>query len=741
MNDSIPERSAEVTVQSLSPENFDVILNHLVNGVLIVSTILGIPSVCVSLLRVGDIGWKPIMVLHLVDVVLLFIVTLFRHRFSYHVRVIVLLALLFSVSVAGLLTFGQASMGVSILLAGTILATVFLGLRSGIVVILVSVFICAFVGVLIHWGYVTYTIDFNPYLTHLRTWAVTCMVVALYGGICVTCLGLMRRSLVQHTSHLAQRSRELEQVNTSLEQEVDKRRKIEEQLQQSELKYRTLFEAANDAIFLMDQEVFTECNEKTLHVFGCQDKKQIVGKTPFEFSPAIQPDGRDSRESGAERIKAAYQGTPQFFEWQHCRADGTPFDVEVSLNRIDIQDRHILHAIVRDVSERKHIEAENVRLRQHLENVVNSMPSMLIGADLDGCVTQWNLEAQRRTGIEPQEALGQKLVDILPQWAEEMSCVSRAIQDRKVQNQPKVAHRDHGQMQYTDITVYPLVTNGTQGAVVRIDDITERVRLEEMMIQAEKMATLGGLAAGMAHEINNPLGVIVQGTQTVERRLSAELGANREVASRLGIDLGLFHRYLEERQVFHMLSLIHQAGLRAAKLVKNMLQFSRHSEVERRPESLSEVIADTLELAANDYDLRKRFDFRNIKIQCDLDGSLPNVNCVAMEVEQVILNLLKNAAQAMASNATSKPPTIIIRTYIEGNMACIEVEDNGPGMIEEIRQRVFEPFFTTKEVGYGTGLGLSICYMIITRNHHGSIQVDSEPGRGTLFTVRLPLHA
>jgi signal transduction histidine kinase len=150
------------------------------------------------------------------------------------------------------------------------------------------------------------------------------------------------------------------------------------------------------------------------------------------------------------------------------------------------------------------------------------------------------------------------------------------------------------------------------------------------------------------------------------------------------------------------------------------------------------VIERTVELASNDYDLKKQYDFRHIKIIRDFDPDLPRVPCVISEIEQVLLNLLRNAGQAIYSQRDrTEVPRIILRTRQDEGSARIEVEDNGPGMDETVRKRIFEPFFTTK--GMGTGLGLSVSYFIITNNHFGSIRAESSPGKGTRFIIQLPL--
>jgi signal transduction histidine kinase len=258
------------------------------------------------------------------------------------------------------------------------------------------------------------------------------------------------------------------------------------------------------------------------------------------------------------------------------------------------------------------------------------------------------------------------------------------------------------------------------------------------MVQTEKMMSLGGLAAGMAHEINNPLGIITQAAQNIERRISLDLPANRKASEELGLKLEGIRAYFDKRQIPDAIASVRTASARAAKIVANMLRFSRRADTTMEVTSLAQILDHAVELAANDYDLKKKYDFRSISIIKDYED-IPQVSMVSLEIEQVLLNLLKNAAQAMIANPTDRRPSITLRLRREDRYAVIEVEDNGPGMTEDIRRRVFEPFFTTKEPGVGTGLGLSVSYMIVTQNHKGLMEVQSTPGRGTVFKVSLPI--
>lgn len=270
-------------------------------------------------------------------------------------------------------------------------------------------------------------------------------------------------------------------------------------------------------------------------------------------------------------------------------------------------------------------------------------------------------------------------------------------------------------------------------------DMSQRRQIEDLLITSEKMVMVGGLAAGMAHELNNPLGIVLQNLQNIQRRISRTLPANARVAESVGLDLERLHRYLDERGIIRMLDDTFSAGARAADIIAGMLKFSRRAGSKHEAVLLPDLLESTIHLASCDYELKKIYNFMSITIIRDYDDQLPAIRMCRQEIEQMLFNLLKNAAQAVAGNPQDRPPKISIKTIHENSWAIIEVGDNGTGMSEDICKRIFEPFFTTREVGSGPGLGLSIAYAIVVNNHHGSISVSSAPGEGSLFTIRLPL--
>ncbi|WP_432738160.1 PAS domain-containing sensor histidine kinase [Maridesulfovibrio sp. FT414] len=271
-----------------------------------------------------------------------------------------------------------------------------------------------------------------------------------------------------------------------------------------------------------------------------------------------------------------------------------------------------------------------------------------------------------------------------------------------------------------------------------IKNYTDRIKVQELMIQSEKMTTVASLSAGMAHEINNPLGVISQSAQNIERRLSPQLSGNIEVAESLGISLELVNRYLDERKISTMLEAIKNASSRAARIIVRMLDFSRKSVESKEFCNLETLLDRAVEMAESESASDCTADFRKIRIVREIAPDLPEIICFPGEMEQVLFNLLRNSAQAMLEAEAGVDPVITIRISFNNAYVTLEVEDNGPGMDEHTRKKIFEPFFSTRAHGEGGGLGLSIVYFIVTRNHGGSIRVESEPGHGVKFVISLP---
>lgn len=522
--------------------------------------------------------------------------------------------------------------------------------------------------------------------------------------------------------------------------DITEQKAMEEALVKSEQLFRSVVENAPAGIFLVDTGY---------RIIYCND--QLCKMSGYSMDELIGMDIRDimdqeSRKKVLDRYHSMQSGEAieDHYEMVICRRDGERRHAMVYVDhfRDADGDPRTLGEIV-DITDRKETEMELSRLRNYMANIIDSMPSVLIGVSRNGKITLWNSEAQRRTGLDPDSVFGRELIEVIPWFSRYRSLIEESIESRKVEYRPKQNTSTRERNRYEDLTVYPLVADHSVGAVIRLDDVTDQVHMEEMMIQSEKMLSVGGLAAGMAHEINNPLAGMMQNAEVILRRLMSDIPENVRVASEVGTTMEAVREFLEKRNIVSQLRMIHDSGRRAALIVQNMLSFARKSEGRPDSNDLREVMDRTLELAENDYDMKKKYDFRHVEIVKEYEENVPPVVCQRSKIQQVFLNILRNGTEAMHESRyrTGNPEIsrFILRIREEPSFVVTEIEDNGPGIPEGLRTRIFEPFFTTKDVATGTGLGLSVSYFIVTEEHGGELEVDSVPGRYARFTVRLPL--
>lgn len=518
--------------------------------------------------------------------------------------------------------------------------------------------------------------------------------------------------------------------------DVSREKRAEQALRGSEAHLRSIFRAAPTGIGLVRNRVFEEVNERLCRMVGYQ-ADELLGRN----ARMLYPSDAEYDWVGREKYRQIEQFGTGTVETRWCRKDGTEIEVLLSSTPLDPTDLSLgVTFTALDITDRIRALEELKRLRSLLTSIIDSMPSVLVAVDGDARVTAWNRGAAEISGISVDQACGSALPEVFPQFSAELERVRTALASGCVQQARTIIQKTEGPARITDITVYPLVENGVAGAVIRLDDVTDRVRMEERMIQSEKMLSVGGLAAGMAHEVNNPLAAILQNVQNALRRTTEDLPANRQAAEAVGVSLEAIQDYLERRGVLRMLRGVLESGRRAAELVENMLSFSRKSPAAPSSCDLAELLEKTLALVSSDYDPSKQYDFRRVQIVREYAVDCPPVPCERSKIQQVFLNVLKNGAEAMmAQEQSEREPAFVLRTRCDGPWVRVDIEDNGPGMAEEVRRRVFEPFFTTREVGSGTGLGLSLSYFIVTQQHGGSMTVDSTVGKGTVFSIALPL--
>jgi len=545
--------------------------------------------------------------------------------------------------------------------------------------------------------------------------------------------------LEEKTRELDAKVIELEALKLELEEEVKERKKAEEKQKRTTNFLSALLDAVPTPMFYKDKEGrYQGCNKAFSNFMGVTPD-DIRGKRVDELWSGDQAAVYHQKD-----FELMQNPRHQVYEFKVTDKKGEAKSVIFAKDVFRDEKGRVAGIIgaFSDISELKQTQEEIRSLRNYLSNIIDSMPSILIGVDNKTRITHWNLRARKITCISQEVAKGQSLEKIFPQLENGTEYVQKAIESQQVYHHSRSTRQNKDRIVYEDITIYPLVTNGVDGAVIRIDDATERVQMEEMMTETEKMLSVGGLAAGIAHEINNPLAGMMQSAIVMKSRLeSTNMPANLQVAEELGIKMEDIRAFMDKRDIFRMIDAINDAGLRAAEIVNTMLSFARKSDANDMSFNYPNKLMDEiLELAATDYDLKKKYDFKSIEIIKEYDEKLPMLPCEGARVQQVLLNILRNGAQAMHT-AKTKFPRFIIRIYKadESDMVCMEIEDNGPGMDEETRSKVFDPFFTTKPVGIGTGLGLSVSYFIITRNHKGKMDVISEPGNGATFIIKLPI--
>ena len=535
----------------------------------------------------------------------------------------------------------------------------------------------------------------------------------------------------------AQPYAEMEALALSANAMIEGRLCAEKALLGSEARYRRLVDNTQDAIFLSGKDGrILDANKSACQRLG-YTHAEITAMHIWDVDHEATP------ESFAPLLRALTNKDSAVISGRHHKKDGSSFPVEILATIFWEEGQPLILGIARDITER--FEAEE-RLRQSEEKFVHlfqSSPDAIFLVHLaSGQIREANEACVRFFGHPREEMLGRTCheLGIFTNLRDRDLALSELRQGRMLKNlEVEMMDRD-AKILTCLMSSQALDIAGEAHALSVFHDITEQKKIQEMMIQSEKMISVGGIAAGIAHEINNPLGIVLQASQNLTLRTRPDFPKNREVAQEIGLDLDLLDRYLKARKLDVFIQDIRDAGTRAAFIVRNMLDFSRRSDTGRALCSLRDIAAKALNLAQSDYDLKKSYDFRRIRVEITEETAMPPVVCSETEIEQVFLNIFRNAAQAISGAPEPiENPRISVRMSARKGWARIQIDDNGPGMPPEVQRRIFEPFFTTKKPGEGTGIGLSVSYFIITRGHGGKIHADANPEGGMRFTIELPL--
>ncbi|MHC4860673.1 MAG: hybrid sensor histidine kinase/response regulator, partial [Planctomycetota bacterium] len=485
------------------------------------------------------------------------------------------------------------------------------------------------------------------------------------------------------------------------------RKRMEEELRQSERQYRGIFEASSDAFFILDTDgIVVDVNPAGCVMHG-KSRQEMIGH------PARELAHLDSQDQFAEFMREVSEG--EFFQTEavELRKDGTSFDIEVLGMPFDYQGKPHILAVIRDITERKRAE-KDLRLTQF---AVEHAADATFWIASDARFLNVNEAACRALGYSREELLQMTVHDIDPQFtAERWPGHWEELKERKSFVVDSEHRTKDGRIYPVEIAVNYVEYSGKEYNFAFARDVTERKRLEDQLRQSQKMEAVGSLAGGIAHDFNNLL-TAISGYSTLLLRKMVEQDPLRRKVEEIG-----------------------KAASRATALTGQLLAFSKKQVIEPRVLDLNHIVFEM-------GPMLDRLIGEDIELVSVLVPDVGNVRADRGQIEQVVLNLAVNARDAMPEGGRLTIETANVEVDEEqaslhidlepGPHVALVVADTGAGMDEETRDHVFEPFFTTKGRETSTGLGLSTVYGIVQQSE-GSVSLTSRPGEGTTFTIRLP---
>jgi PAS domain S-box-containing protein len=499
---------------------------------------------------------------------------------------------------------------------------------------------------------------------------------------------------------------------SKIARDITERKRAETRLIESECKFRSLFDNANDAIFILRDGVFADCNVNGSELFGVT-RERLIGQSPSLFSPPIQPDGRRSQEKALELMQRALTGEPQLFEWVHQRPDGATIYTDVRLSRFELHGEPYLQGVARDITERKKAQEQIAEQAALLDKARDA----ILVRDLGGSILFWNSGAERIYGWARQEALGRNVGELLysnPKQFEDINGL--AIRQGEWHGELQHLTRDKKQINIEARWTLIRDHEGNPKSVLAINtDITDKKKIEAQFLRAQRMESIGTLAGGIAHDLNNILAPII-------------------------LSIEFLKTISDHPQAKKILETIDVSAKRGSDIVRQVLSFARGLEGKRIEVQPKHLLKDLENIIKDTFP-------RDIRLQFSIPNDTWTILGDPTQVHQILLNLCVNARDAMSNGgslAVGVENCVFDEQYAAMNIEAkvgryvgIHVTDSGVGIPRDILNKIFEPFFTTKEVNKGTGLGLSTV-MAIVKSHGGFVTVYSELGKGTTFKVYLP---
>lgn len=530
--------------------------------------------------------------------------------------------------------------------------------------------------------------------------------------------------------------------------DVTHQRMVERSLGESEKWLRTIFNSLQAGIVVADIDTFSivDANPVASDLIGLP-RNELVGR---DFSEFIQPgpgslcisDGSSIRGLSGQGILVTAQGT----------------EIPILGNEVVALlggKRSIVHNFI-DITALKQTERDLLTANAEMELLLSSISSILIGVDSKGAIRHWNTKATEVFNIPAADAIGRHLSDLALSWDQDvvMQSMDRCQTNSTALRIDEIHYtRADGVKRILGLSLHPIRSDGegTRGCLLLGNDITDLMVMQHQSLQAQKLESIGQLAAGIAHEINTPTQYVGDNTRFLSDaytdytalidlygELLARLDAGEDTAdlrqrvTEMIDDIDL--DYLREEVPTAITQTI-EGVERVSKIVRSMKNFAHPGAQEKVPVDIAAAIESTVTISRNEWKYVA-------ELETDVPTDLPPLLCLPDEFNQVVLNMIINASHAIADKVGKDGTTkglITISARRDGDDMEIRISDTGAGIPKSVQGRIFDPFFTTKDVGKGTGQGLNIAHSVIVEKHGGSISFTSEEGEGTTFILRLPL--
>jgi len=482
---------------------------------------------------------------------------------------------------------------------------------------------------------------------------------------------------------------------------ITQRKQAEEALRQSEERYRQLIGTLQEGIWVIDKDANTTFANQYLADMLGYSREEMIGKHLFTFMD------EKGKEIITQSLARRRQGIKEQYDFEFIKKDGTRiYTTLVTAPLTDDEGKYAGSvAGVINITERKRMEKEKKRVAEEWETTINATEDHIYNIDKDYRLIRVNKAYADYVNMKPEDIIGKTCYEVIHRTNEPcLDCYQREVLITKKPVMKEIYASSTGKY-FQAITSPVLDENGEIVTFIHTSrDITELKKIEERLQQSQLLTSLGTMTAGIAHEVNNPLGSIL---------LYSELLLKNDVTHQVKKDL----------------KIIHGEAKRAAKIMTDLLAYRKGIKIQKRHLNLYRIIRKVLDMRQYGQNVQ------NISIYTNLAEYPLYVKGDSSQLTQVFMNLLLNAEEALRGRSYG---TITVSAQVEQQWLNVSIADDGPGIPEDNLKQVFHPFFTTKKVGEGTGLGLSTCYSIITK-HNGLIRAENNEMGGATFIVELPL--